>query len=163
MRYQVWQHRILKSRFFPIHHLSSQPAPMESRFRPPDSVVYPISNTSAERIPGKLRGILGVKVESRASLEPLDETKPSADVLSGFHARPPGRDFSLAATTGTRKRPCFSGAAAAPAAGFPRSVPKREQTRFQDPTFSKLVAHTATVLFSRAPQKWDRGSVRYQL
>ena len=60
-------------------------------------------------------------MESRASLEPLDESKPSADVLSGFHARPPGRDFPLAATPGTRKRPCiFFGAAAAPVAGgFP--------------------------------------------
>ena len=38
-------------------------------------------------------------------------------------------------------------------AGCARTEPKPKKTRFQDPTFLKLVAHTATVPFSRGSKK----------
>ena len=63
--------------------------PPDSRIQAPDSRPYPISNTSAKRNPEQLRGFRGVYLDSRVSLESLEQSKPYADLLFQFDHQTP--------------------------------------------------------------------------
>ena len=72
----------------PRHHLLAARGP-DSGIRAPESRVHPISNASAKRNPEQLRGFRGAYLDSRVSLESLEQSKPSADLLSGFDHQTP--------------------------------------------------------------------------
>ena len=72
----------------PRHHLLAARGP-DSGIRAPESRVYPISNTSAKRNPEQLRGFRGAYLDSRVSLESLEQSKPYTDLLFQFDHQTP--------------------------------------------------------------------------
>ena len=72
----------------PRHHLFAARGP-DSGIRAPESRVHPISNTYAKRNPEQLRGFRGAYLDSRVSLESLEQSKPYADLLFQFDHQTP--------------------------------------------------------------------------
>ena len=70
------------------HHLLAARRP-DSRIQAAESRLHPISNTSAKRNPEQLRGFRGAYLDSRVSLESLEQSKPSADLLFQFDHQTP--------------------------------------------------------------------------
>ena len=70
------------------HHLLAARGP-DSRIQAAESRLHPISNTSAKRNLEQLRGFRGAHLDSGVSLESLEQTKPSADLLFQFDHQTP--------------------------------------------------------------------------